>query len=106
MMAAQLANQRRSSMPRNEISADEMVVRARRRQHRVASVPDQRVVEQVRQEERERGGPSAPRNSLDLSAIGVDEIIDVNDESDADGDNIDDDLILRDLDGHEHENSP
>jgi len=107
-MLAQLASQRRNSTPRNEISADEMVDvnRARGRQHRVASVPDQRVVEQVRQEERERGGPSAPRNSLDLSAISVNEIIDVNDESDADGGNIDEDSILRDLDsdGHEHEN--
>jgi len=107
-MLAQLASQRRNSTPRNEISADEMVDvnRARGRQHRVASVPDQRVVEQVRQEERERGGPSAPRNSLDLSAISVNEIIDVNDESDADGGNIDEDSILRDLDGHEQENNP
>jgi len=80
-------SQRRLITPSNEVSSDEMVDRARGRQLRVASVPDQRVVEQIRQEERERGGPSAPRNSLDLSAVAVNETIDVNDESD-DGGNI------------------
>jgi len=78
-----IASQRRRIAPSYE-SSDEVVDRARGRQHRVASVPDQRVVEQVRQEERERGGPSAPRNSIDLSATDVTETIDVNDESDAD----------------------
>jgi len=94
---AWLAGQMRSTM------ADEMVDRARRgrRQHRVASVPDQRVVEQDRQEERERGGPSAPRNSLDLSASNEYETIDVNDdENDADG------VTTEDLDGYVHEINP
>merc|ERR1719470_746761 len=92
-----LAGQMSSTM------ADEMVDRARRgrRQHRVASVPDQRVVEQDRQEERERGGPSAPRNSLDLSASNEYETIDVNDdENDADGGN------FEYLVGYVHENNP
>jgi len=91
-----VASQRMRITPSNVVVA----TRARGRQHRVASVPDQRVVEQVRQEERERGGPSAPRNSLDLSAIDVNETIDVNDESDADGGNIED------LDGDDDENNP
>jgi len=99
---AGLASHRRSSTPRNEISADEMVDRSRGRQHRVASVPDQRIVEQVRQEERERGGPSAPRSSLDISAFGMNETIDVDDGNDIDEDSI----IVSDLDGHEHENNP
>merc|ERR1719470_208043 len=92
-----LAGQMSSTM------ADEMVDRARRgrRQHRVASVPDQRVVEQDRQEERERGGPSAPRNSLDLSSSIEYETIDVNDdENDADG------VTTEDLVGYVHENNP
>jgi len=91
---AWLANEMRSTL------ADKMMDRARRgrRQHRVASVPDQWVVEQVRQDERERGGPPAPRNSLDLSGSNEYEIIEVNDdESDADGGNIEN------LDGHGHE---
>jgi len=91
-----VASQRMRITPSNVVVA----TRARGRQHRVASVPDQRVVEQVRQEERERGGPSAPRNSLDLSAIDVNETIDVNDESDADGGN------TEDLDSQEQENNP
>jgi len=99
-----VASQRRRIRPSNEVSADEMVNRARGRQHRVASVPDQRVVEQVRQEERERGGPSAPRNSLDLSAMDVNETIDVNDESD-DGENIEEDLLAVELDGQDDENT-
>jgi len=85
---AAIASQRRRIAPSNE-SSDEMVDMARGRQHRVTSVPDQRAVEQVRQEERERGGPSAPRNSIDLSATDVNETIDVNDESDADDVSID-----------------
>jgi len=98
-----VASQRRIITPSNEVSADEMVDRVRGRQLRVASVPDQRVVEQVRQEERERGGPSAPRNSVDLSAMDVNETIDVNDESD-DGENIEEDLAVE-LEGHDDENS-
>jgi len=90
-----VASQRRIITPSNEVSADEMVDRVRGRQLRVASVPDQRVVEQVRQEERERGGPSAPRNSVDLSAMDVNETIDVNDESD-DGENIEEDPVAVD----------
>jgi len=102
-----LGSQRRSRTPRMEISTDEMVDRVGGRQHRVASVPDQRVVEQVRREERERGGPSAPRNSLDLSVFGVNETIDVDDGSDADGDSIEEDsIVISDLDGNEHENDP
>jgi len=100
-----VASQRRRITPSHEVSADEMVDRARGRQHRVASVPDQRVVvEQVRQEERERGGPSAPRNSLDLSAMDVNETIDVNDESD-DGENIEEEPLAVELDGHDDENT-
>jgi len=85
--------------------ADEMErARRGRRQHRVASVPDQRVVEQVRQEERERGGPSAPRNSLDLSASNEYEPIEVNDdENDADV-NDGDVVTIEDLDGYLYEN--
>jgi len=92
---AAIASQRRRITPRNE-SSDEMVDRDRGRQHRVTSVPDQRLVEQVRQEERERGGPSAPRNSIDLSATDVNETIDVNDESDADDVSIDEFYSLLD----------
>jgi len=50
--------------------------RTRGRQGRVLSQPDHRLVEEVRQEERSRGGPSAPRNSLDLSVVILDESID------------------------------
>jgi len=48
----------------------------RGRQGRVLSQPDPRLVEEVRQDERLRGGPSAPRNSLDLSVVILDESID------------------------------
>jgi len=102
ILGNRVASQRRRIATSSEVSAtDEMVDRARGRKLRVASVPDQRIVEQVRQEERERGGPSAPRNSLDLSFIDVNETIVVNDESDADRGG-----IIEDLDTREDENNP
>jgi len=49
----------------------------------LVSQPDPRLVEEARQEERARGGPSAPRNSLDLSVVTItlDETIDNDDET-------------------------
>jgi len=57
------------------------ITRPRGRQERVLSQPDPRLVEEVRQDERSRGGPSAPRNSLDLSVVILDESIDNNEAS-------------------------
>ena len=52
----------------------------RRRQERVASMPDQRHVDEIREEERARGGPSAPHNSLDLSVINLSETVAIIDD--------------------------
>jgi len=59
-------------------SVSPVINRTRGRQGRLGSQPDPRLVEEVRQEERARGGPSAPRNSLDLSVVTItlDETID------------------------------
>jgi len=56
------------------------VVRARGRQERVVSTPDQRHVEQGRVLERERGGPPAPHNSLDMSVINLNETVAIDEE--------------------------
>merc|ERR1719186_2379913 len=56
---------RRGSMPDQERG------RVSGRQERVVSTPDQRQIEQGRVLERERGGPPAPHNSLDLSIINL-----------------------------------
>jgi len=88
LMATLGEQRRRGSLPDQE----HVVARAagiRGRQVRVASVPDQRMVEQVREEERGRGGPPAPRNSVDLSVIDVDETIDVYNNS---NDNLDNEV--------------
>ena len=44
------------------------------------SQPDSRMVEEARQEERARGGPPAPRNSLDHSVVTLDETVVVNED--------------------------
>jgi len=56
------------------------VVRARGRQERVVSTPDQRHVEQGRVLERERGGPPAPHNSLDMSVINLNGTVAIDEE--------------------------
>jgi len=43
---------------------------------RVASLPEYRMIERSRQEERARGGPPAPRNSVDISVITLDDTTD------------------------------
>eukprot|EP00092_Neocalanus_flemingeri_P035200 GFUD01038304.1.p1 GENE.GFUD01038304.1~~GFUD01038304.1.p1 ORF type:complete len:311 (-),score=59.50 GFUD01038304.1:131-1063(-) len=53
---------------------------ARRRQARLASMPDQRQVEQVRVEERGRGGPPAPHNSLDISVINLNDTVAIDED--------------------------
>jgi len=64
-------------------NASPLINRTRGRQGRLVSQPDPRLVEEARQEERARGGPSAPRNSLDLSVVTItlDETIDNDDET-------------------------
>lgn len=80
-MMATLGGRRRGSAPGHERVVGRVVDGIRRRQERVVSVPDQRQVEQVRGEERERGGPSAPHNSLDLSVINLSDSVNVNEET-------------------------
>lgn len=87
LMATLGGQRRRGSLPDQE-HVLERAAGTRGRQERVVSVPDQRMVEQVREEERGRGGPPAPRNSVDLSVNGVDETIDVYDNSDDETDTI------------------
>merc|ERR1719186_1088827 len=65
---------RRGSMP------DQDRGRVRGRQERVVSTPDQRQVEQGRIQERERGGPPAPHNSLDMSIINLNETVAIDEE--------------------------
>jgi len=55
----------------------------RRRQGRVTSMPDQRHVDETREDERRRGGPPAPHNSLDLSIISLSETIAIVDDAEA-----------------------
>eukprot|EP00092_Neocalanus_flemingeri_P035199 GFUD01038303.1.p1 GENE.GFUD01038303.1~~GFUD01038303.1.p1 ORF type:complete len:248 (-),score=36.46 GFUD01038303.1:154-843(-) len=43
-------------------------------------MPDQRQVEQVRVEERGRGGPPAPHNSLDVSVINLSDTVSIDEE--------------------------
>jgi len=50
------------------------MLEATQRQGRLVSQPDSRVVEGIRHEERARGGPSAPRNSMDDSVQMLDEL--------------------------------
>ena len=45
------------------------------------SQPDSRMVEEARQAERARGGPPAPRNSLDHSVVTLDETVVVNEDN-------------------------
>ena len=54
--------------------------RVRGRQERVVSTPDQRQMEQGRVQERERGGPPAPHNSLDMSVINLNETVAIDEE--------------------------
>eukprot|EP00092_Neocalanus_flemingeri_P015762 GFUD01017064.1.p1 GENE.GFUD01017064.1~~GFUD01017064.1.p1 ORF type:complete len:292 (-),score=59.69 GFUD01017064.1:116-991(-) len=70
---------RGGSMPAQDrgVGRVEMV---RRRQARLASMPDQRQVEQVRVEERGRGGPPAPHNSLDISVINLNDTVAIDED--------------------------
>eukprot|EP00092_Neocalanus_flemingeri_P026166 GFUD01028359.1.p1 GENE.GFUD01028359.1~~GFUD01028359.1.p1 ORF type:complete len:293 (-),score=59.85 GFUD01028359.1:213-1091(-) len=70
---------RGGSMPAQDrgVGRVEMV---RRRQARLASMPDQRQVEQVRVEERGRGGPPAPHNSLDMSVINLSDTVAIDED--------------------------
>ena len=54
--------------------------RGGRQGRRLLSQPDSRMVEEARQEERARGGPPAPRNSLDFSVVTLDETVVINEE--------------------------
>jgi len=54
--------------------------RGGRQGRRLLSQPDSRMVEEARQEERARGGPPAPRNSLDLSVVTLDETVVLNED--------------------------
>jgi len=54
--------------------------RTRGRQERVVSTPDQRQIEQGRVQERERGGPPAPHNSLDMSVINLNGTVAIDEE--------------------------
>ena len=58
-----------------------------RQGRRLLSQPDSRMIEEARQEERARGGPPAPRNSLDLSVVTLDETVVLN-EDDNRGENL------------------
>jgi len=74
-------NQRRGNVIRMlgvHRNVSPLINRTRGRRGRLGSQPDPRMVEEVRQEERARGGPPAPRNSLDLSVVTItlDETID------------------------------
>ena len=51
------------------------------RRGRLISQPDSRMVEEARQAERARGGPPAPRNSLDHSVVTLDETVVVNEDN-------------------------
>lgn len=107
-MMATLGGRRRGSAPGQERAVDGI----RRRQDRVVSVPDQRQVDQARSEERGRGGPPAPHNSLDLSVINLSDSVLVNEETiqwetvdedttpeGSDGQDDDDDSIFDDIQG-------
>jgi len=74
------------------------VNRTRGRLGRLLSQPDPRVVEEVRQDERSRGGPSAPRNSLDLSVVILDESID---NSETSGESLNADFVFEEDSPHE-----
>jgi len=80
-MMTTLGERRRGSAPGHERVVGRVVDGIRRRQDRVGSVPDQRHVEQVRREERGRGGPPVPHNSLDLSVINLSDSVDGNEET-------------------------
>merc|ERR1719508_462133 len=54
--------------------------RVRGRQERVVSTPDQSYVERGRVQERERGGPPAPHNSLDMSVINLNGTVAIDEE--------------------------
>eukprot|EP00092_Neocalanus_flemingeri_P035201 GFUD01038305.1.p1 GENE.GFUD01038305.1~~GFUD01038305.1.p1 ORF type:complete len:306 (-),score=42.71 GFUD01038305.1:132-995(-) len=70
---------RGGSMPEQDrgVGRVEMV---RRRQMRLVSMPDQRQVEQVRVEDRGRGGPPAPHNSLDISVINLNDTVAIDED--------------------------
>jgi len=80
-MIASLGERRRGSAPGHERVVGRVVDGMRRRQDRVVSVPDQRQVEEVRSEERGRGGPPVPHNSLDLTVIELSDTVIVNEET-------------------------
>jgi len=107
-------NQRRRNVVRvlgAHRNVSPLISRTRGRQGRLVSQPDPRMVDAIRQEERARGGPSAPRNSLDLSVetITLDETIDNDNQTSEDNlsadfvtveDGLDDGRDSRDRSGH------
>jgi len=78
------------------------MLEARQRQGRLGSQPDSRMVEDIRQEERARGEPSAPRNSSNYSVHTLDETIDIVIRQSEEGNwNTEDDLRYRIYNGVE-----
>jgi len=70
----------------------------------VASLPEYSLIERSRQEERARGGPSAPRNSLEISVITLDDTTDINE---TDADEINDETMADEYrQGHDTEPDP